>query len=235
MGFWGSLLKDAVGFIPGVGPALSMGLDMAGSVGKGMEAGREKSNVAAQDASTFQLREAQGAEGAVQNRAQIEVQQKRLADELLRNQAKSALQAAFAKNVQDVGVSGQRPGTNVINFSGGARPSAMGQEGRDAASVLYDKSLEGMKNGPGFSPLTPIERVQPAAYKTPGFFENLLGTAGTIGKGITGLQDRHAADDTQGLIAKLLEGLQAPGQAGVSGTTPGPTGIGAKTFGSLRF
>lgn len=217
---------------------------IASSVGSGLASGMEKDrgakNLAAEQAAAFKLREAQGAEQATQGRADLELRQKQLAADELRKNYQSALRSAFAKNVQDVNLSGVAPGVPVVNFGGGARPSALGAEGRQAAGLMFDKSLAGMRDGTSFSALPALERVSPAAHKGAGLWENVLGGVGMAGRAYQGVQDQQNAQENTGLLQSILAKLQDTEKEGVVGAQPPATPVVPQTsnpalWGGVRF
>lgn len=234
MGFWSTL--GNIGKIAGgvAGTALTGGAasgltmpmivngvsSLAGNLAQGMEKGREKKNASAASSAEFKARDAAQAERALEERAQLDLQRKKFAADDVRQNYHSALQAAFGKNVQDVQAT--RPaGVPVISFNGGARPSALGPEGRAAAAAMYDRSMNGITNPMSFDALPAIERVAPPEYKNAGFFENLLGGAGLVGKAATGVQDRQNAAESQSLFRNILASLQQGGKTPAPGA-PSP-------------
>jgi hypothetical protein len=113
-------------------------------------------------------------------------------------------------NMRDV-VANRPEGIPTISFGGGPRPSAIGQQGRDAGAVLNQKAMERLISGEKFDQLPPIERMQAPEHKNAGFWENLLGTAGAVGKGISGAQAMQQQGDFQKRIQDLIDQLSKGG------------------------
>lgn len=217
MSFWSGLAKNALGFIPGVGPAIGMALDAAGSLSKGMGAGREKENTAATGAADFQLQERRAAEQAAQQRAQIDMQRKQQTQQSQSAAYKQALQSALGMNMKDARMN--RPeGIPTLAFSGGSRPSALGVEGQAAAAQMNKLAqAKLMAGGDQFDAMAPIERTAPAAYKKPGFWENSLGAAGMVGGALGGAQAQAQQSDFQSELMKKIQALTASKGQGADG------------------
>jgi len=220
MGFWTGLAKvglaAAAPFTGGATAAFIPAVDaisgVTSSLAQGAEKGRQQKNVAAASEAEFKARQAADVENALQNRAALELRQKQFGADEMRNNYRSALQAAFGKNVQDVAVN--RPaGIPNISFAGGSRPSALGPEGRAAAALMFDKSMGSMRDGTSFTPLPGIERVAAPQYKNAGFFENLMGGIGTAGKGIKTAQDSRNEQENNSLLQSIMEGLRTNASA----------------------
>lgn len=221
MGFWGTLLKVGGGiagapFTGGASliPALaSAGLDVAGGLASGMTKDRAGQNDAAQQAAMFKLQEARGAEDALMNRQALDLRQRQFGQESQTDAYKKAIMGALAKNLQDV--SATRPaGIPTISFGGGARPSALGAEGRAAGDLLNKQAMQSLLSGQKFDQLPPIERLSAPQYKGAGFWENLLGGAGAVGKALSGAgaiqQQSTFQDKIQKMIEELLKGGGTP-------------------------
>lgn len=205
MGFM-DFLKGAAGFIPGVGPLISAGLNAAGGVSRGMQSGREAENAAANEAMRFALNEREGAEQALQGRGALDLRQREFAQGSQTDAFKKALSSAILKNLQDVSVN--RPqGVPTIAFKGGLRPSAMGTEGREAASLMNKLAMEKLASGEKFAALPPIQRLQAPEYKKPGFWENFLGGAGAVGNAISGAQSMQDQNDFRKRIEEAIAAL----------------------------
>jgi len=85
----------------------------------------------------------------------------------------------LAANLQDVSVS--HPRANVAHFSGGLRPSALGQGGRDLGSQLAALAAERMGKDKIAFPAAPPEAELPKS----GLLDKILGIAG-IGTSLLG-------------------------------------------------
>lgn len=214
MGFWGSIGKGLLGAV-GLGAAPFTGGaslatilpgaigSVAGGLAKGAEKGRESQNTAANDAAKFSLQERAGHEQALENRAGIDLRRKADSREAQGDAYSKAMRGAYGMHVQDVHAN--RPaGVPTIAFSGGMRPSAYGQEGRDASKTLNEQAMKALMDGEHFDALPEMERTQPAAYKGPGFWENVLGGVGTAGTTIKGLQtDAMNSTNNQNILAAI--------------------------------
>lgn len=119
-------------------------------------------------------------ENAQQNRAKLQLDQQDAARTSETDAYKKALKSALAMHMQDVSVN--RPdGVPMIRFSGGARPSAIGPEGREAAALLNNKALQRlMGDGDPRMELAPLEKYRMADAPRPGFAERVAGPAGLI-------------------------------------------------------
>lgn len=206
---WGALLKLA--------PTI---LSSLGALGGGKQKGREAENAAAGDAAAFQLREREGAEAAHMGRANLDLEQRQFGIGSQNNAYQNALRSALAKNMQDVSIQGAE-GIPVVNFAGGARPSALGVEGREAAGLMHRKAMESLLNGEKFDQLPPIERTAAPTFKKPGFWENALGLAGMVGRGIEGYQDNQQQQSNTASIIKAIAELNQPKLPGQQMPLPG--------------
>jgi hypothetical protein len=203
---------------------------LTSALAKGKEAGRGQQNAANADRATFEQRERSQFEQALLQRAMLELQQKQFGSDERQRNARSALQAAFGMNAEDVTLDAPQ-GVPVVNFKGGIRPSAIGQQGRDVAAEMYGQSMKGLKEGTAFSPLPALERTSAPQYEGAGFIENLLGGAAAVGKEWQGQQARTNANEQSALIKSLLDEVRAnsarpvgSGQtAAAAQTAPTPT------------
>lgn len=207
-----------VGKIAGVAGPLASGI--AASAQKG----REATNAAAADAAAFKLKESQDNETNLQNRAGLDLKQRQFGMDSNNNAFKNAMRSAVAKNVQDVSYAAP-PGVTIPTVSGGLRPSAMGQEGRDAAGVMNSQAMLSLMNGEKFDALPPLERTAPATYKSAGALENI---AGTIGMGAGAINGANAQTSQQTMQQKIMDaiaklsGPQAPAGPVRTSTVPPP-------------
>ena len=229
-GFFKGLLKVApiaASFIPGVGPAIGAGLkgltagslikgglDAAGAIAGGMEKGRTDQNAALFDRAGLEQRRAESHENALQNRADLDIRRRTYAHDAERTSLADALRSAYAKNVQDVSFT--RPsGVPSGRMMGGARPSALGAEGRAAADLMHRKAMERAMNGEQFDPLPPIERVNIPMPRQAGFFENILGGAGAVGGAIRNAEADARAGEQSTLVRRLLDKMNEEQQPSV--------------------
>lgn len=100
-----------------------------------------------------------------------------------------AMQGALGKNIQDVSIDTSQFKTAVpnIHFTGGVRPSAFGQEGRDASAALNNQAMQALLNPPSLPAVptpTAYQQTQPTVPEPAeaGFWEKL---AGPLGFGLT--------------------------------------------------
>jgi hypothetical protein len=124
-------------------------------------------------------------ERGVQGRAGIDLARKADAREAENNAFRNAMRSAYARNVQDVSIN--RPaGVPTIRFSGGARPSAMGPEGREAAEAMNAIAMRRLLAGEQYEEMPALNRSSISPLPQAGFMEKWLGPIGmgmsTIGK-----------------------------------------------------
>lgn len=196
---------------------------IAGSLAQGMEKGRGQENLAAQSAAQHQVGQQAAREAALINRAGLDLRQRDFAQGSQNNAYKNALLSAIAMNMQDVSAS--RPkGVPTISFSGGARPSVLGAEGRAAAGVMNKKAMESLLAGEQFEKLPDFEGVAAPEFKKPGFWENALGTAGMVTGQIAAQQDAQRGQEFQHRLLQQIEKLSQPQQPTTPTRMPVPIG-----------
>lgn len=123
-------------------------------------------------------------ENAQQQRALLEMKQ-REEQRIAQEQAyKLAMRSALAKNTQDAAFNTSGFHSNVpnISFSGGARPSALGPEGREAAAVMNNQAMQQLMGPPPLTTLPTQERFQQSEPTKASIWEKL---AGPVGLGLT--------------------------------------------------
>lgn len=195
-----ALSNGALGkFASAASPALT-------GVASGMQKGREAENAAARDAATFALREREGNEQALQNRAGLDLRQREFAQGSQNNAYRNAIRSAIAKNLQDVTLGGVPKGVTPVSYGGGLRPSALGPEGREAADVMNRKAMMSLMNGEKFNPLPAIERTAAPAFKKAGKWENILGGAAVGTSALAGYNAQKEQSDFQ---QKLMDAINA--------------------------
>jgi len=220
VGFWSTLGKIGLATAGIAGTPFSGGTSLAAtlpmiagtaasSIASGIQANREKKNKNAADQAAFNLQERNAAENALQNRAGIDLQQRAFSQGAQTDAYKKALQSALAMNVQDAKIS-RPPGMNQFNFTGGLRPSALGEQGKLAAETMNKLAMEKLMNGEKFAPLPALERTAAPEYKNAGFWENLMGGIGAVGNAVSGAQSLGQQNDFQSKITKAIEGLSKP-------------------------
>ena len=181
MGFWSGLLKNAVGFIPGVGPAVQTAMDIgsqaASGIAKGQAANRtEANNQAVQQDQQRLLARGQDVTQA-SNAADLALKNQTQARQLSATDYQQLLKAALGMNVQDAKFS--RPaGVANISFSGGARPSAIGAIGRQGADVMANLALRRLMDPEAPVELERVSAFNPTAMKGPSTSEKILGGLG---------------------------------------------------------
>lgn len=121
---------------------------------------------------------------ALLGRAELELRQRQDQRTAQQDAYKQALRSALAKNMQDVSFdrSGFRTNVPTISFAGGARPSALGAEGRQAAGEMNNRALQQLMNPQAFTPVPAPQRVQFSDPSKASFWEKL---AGPLGMGLT--------------------------------------------------
>lgn len=241
MGFWSGLGKVlgvaapivAAPFTGGTSLAAGGATGLLTKIGKGLGAaapaltgltagaakGREAENNAAQTEAAFKLREAQGAEDALQNRAGLDLKQRQFGQDSTNNAFKNAIRSALIQNMKDAKIGpisggGWGGSINPVQITGGMRPSALGAEGKAAASTMYDKAMSSLMNGETFDALPPIERIGAPQFKKPGAFENITGALGLGANAIKGAQQEKDSNDFQ---QKIMDAINKIG----GNTTPG--------------
>lgn len=112
------------------------------------------------------------------------------------NAYRNALRGALASNMQDASFdrSGLDPAIPVIRLGGGARPSAIGAQGRDAGGELNRQAMLELMNP---------EKVELSEQKQAGFWEKL---AGPLSLGMTAysqMADRDSAGQAGATMPRL--------------------------------
>lgn len=201
MGFWsglGKVLGGAASFIPGVGPIASNIIGAAGNAigAMGDQAAQNRGEADRMNLSRDQLRlqDASNFERALMDRQLLDLKRR---DET-RNESKDAyvmaLKSALAKNMGDVSFdrSGFKTPVANIRFSGGARPSALGVEGREAAAVMNNQALQRLMNPQGFSDVPAPERMKFSEPEKKSIWEKIAGPVG-MGLSVVGAATRPGA------------------------------------------
>jgi hypothetical protein len=130
---------------------------------------------------SLRIGETANAERARMERGVLDLRQRDEARTEQDDAYKMAIRAALAKNMRDASFS--RPeGIPNISFSGGARPSALGVEGRDAAALMSNLAMRRLMEPKPMADLPPIERVKLSDPSEASIWEKL---AGPIGMGLT--------------------------------------------------
>lgn len=123
-------------------------------------------------------------ENALQNRARLEIEQRAQADAERKAAFMEGMKSALAMNMKDVSFdrSGFKSPVANISFSGGARPSALGPQGRDVAAAMNNSALQRLMSPQPMQELPAPERVQMSDPSKASFWEKL---AGPVGMGLT--------------------------------------------------
>jgi len=206
---------------------VSLAGDLAGSLAKGREAGRLAETAALQQEDLMRLQGQRSYEDALMDRARLDLDRRAFEEQQRQNAWRDTLRSALALNMKDAAFT--RPaGVPRITFSGGARPSALGDDARTGAEILNARALVTLMDGPQFEALPEPERFTPSERPRVGFLDHLLGGIGVVG----GVADRQAAqaaaDERESFVRRLLEEVlrQRTQQAPVSpGVDAGLTGV----------
>jgi hypothetical protein len=203
MGFWSSLAnlgKTALNFVPG-GGIVNTALDIGGGLlsGGADAAGKNRSEKDLfnqnKDRNTLTARGQDISNEA--NRADVALKGQTQARNNSEADYMQALRAALAMNMKDASFS--RPqGVANISFSGGARPSAMGAQGREAASVMNNLALQRLMNPETQPQIAAVEKFAASEPTKASFWEKL---AGPLGAGMTAVASLGQKNSTQGLKA----------------------------------
>lgn len=200
MGFWSGLAKVgkvalplAASFIPGVGPAAAGAMKLGSKIGSAalgaggaVLGGMADAAAANRQTKTDNLliRDQLGMQGARDfetqqvNRAEMEMKQLEAKRALEADAYRKALKSALAMNMQDASFS--RPeGVPMIAFSGGARPSAIGEQGRNAAAIMNNKATQQlMSETQGVdTKMAPAEKYKMAEMPEQSVWEKVAGPA----------------------------------------------------------
>lgn len=167
--------------IGGAGAALS-GMGAASSQNRGQQDAQNLNRDA------LRLRDQEQFERAQMDRATLELKQREEARAAQKEAFALALRSALASNLQDVSFdrSGFRSPVADIRFSGGARPSALGPQGREAASVMNNQALQSLMAPTPFSSVPAPQRVQMSEPSKASFWEKLAGPLG-MGLSVAGM------------------------------------------------
>lgn len=202
------------------------GMDVAGSLEKGREAGRADENKFNLTQDQTRMQAMSDKERAIVERAKLEMAQKQDQRTAQSDSFQKVLRGQLAHNLQDVGVN--RPyGVPTVEYSGGLRPSAIGEEGRNAGELLSKQAMLSLMNGEQFTPLPGMESFTPSDMKKGNALDTILGTVGTVGGVIDKREASQKADQQTQLIQELLKQAQqttaAPPRAPVAAGFPDMT------------
>jgi hypothetical protein len=186
----------------------------AGNAAAAREAGRQTQAGQMVDQDQQRLTAGIAKENAVQGRAGVEIDQRTEGRASQNDAYKNALLSALALNTRDV--SANRPaGVPTISFSGGARPSAIGPEGRAAAQLMNRRSLDTLTNPAALTALPEMASFTPSALPKASGADTALGIAGAAGNFLTGMQQNQAANERSTLINALIQQAQQQASQGL--------------------
>lgn len=231
MSLLGTLGKLALGLVPGGGTAATVanlvgaGLDAAGNIEKGREAGRASDNANTMNQDVLRQRAAQDFEGNVENRAGIDLQQRKFAQDSQSDAFKKAILSSVMQNLKDVKLNMPK-NIPVFDFGNGLRPSALGSQGLDAAKVMQQLAMEKLMNGEKFDAMPALQQFQPSALKSGGKLDTILGIAGATGNVLDQLGAASKGNEQDTLIKRLLAAQKQQQPAGdVPTTLTNPSGM----------
>jgi hypothetical protein len=196
---------DWMNLIKTVGPSVA---SAAGALASGRSAGRDTQNSQAMSQDQMRLQARGQDEVATQGRARIEMDQASTKRNLLNDAYRAAIASNLALNMKDVNMT--RPeGIPTMKYEGGARPSAIGAGGREAAALMARKAMDNMMNEPEFRDVSgspaPFRQTE---MKQGNIFDTILGTAGAVGQGFEQHQARQEASSNNALIQQILKAAQ---------------------------
>lgn len=194
---WGKLLAK-------YGPTIASGV---GSLAAGKTAGRQATNTAAMTGDQVRLAAQGQEENAQQGRANLQINQKEAERAALNDAYKNAIRSALALNMQDSSVVGLPKGVPNISFSGGMRPSAIGAEGKAAASALNNSAMQSLLHPDKSMELAPQQHFTPTPMKEAGFLENAMGVVGAAGGVLQQQRAQQTEDSNQSLVQRLIAQL----------------------------
>jgi hypothetical protein len=221
MAFWGAF-KGALSSLGKEGAKsswkselLRTGAQIAGSLAKGREAGRATENAGALTQDNQRLVAQRDYEGSLEDRAKLDLDRKRFTSDEENRAYKNALHSALVLNIKDV-LANRPEGVPTIAFSGGLRPSALGDDARKAAEIMNARSLVSLMDGTGFDTLPDIERFTPTEQKQGGTWDTILGAAGTVGSAVDQLEAGRQQNEQTSMIRKMIDAAQQSAQQGIA-------------------
>jgi hypothetical protein len=202
-GFWTQLLGSVTGGKYGklldMGGALLSGGAGASAANRGEQANQQFNR---DQLLTTQARDA--ANNSLQ-RGQLELDTQKADRESQADAYIKALRSALAMNMKDVQFSreGFRSPVSNISFNGGMRPSAIGQQGIDAATELNRQAMLRLIDGDKHTPVDDYKAPEVTPPPEAGFWEKL---AGPIGLGLTTLGKLRAPGGVQDPNKPIMTG-----------------------------
>lgn len=165
---------------------LSAGGQIASGVAGGRAAGRAAEAGINQNQDENRLRAAQMLEQALQNRAQLELQQKQFGLQAPQARAKNSARGDAMANLQDVKINAG-PRVNIPQISGGLRPTLLSQNSRDLGAEMSRQALLGQMEGDQFTPMPAPNMPQPTPLPQANGLDTFLNILGGVGAGASAL------------------------------------------------
>jgi hypothetical protein len=132
----------------------------------------------------MKLRAAQLMEQALQNRAQLEMQQKQFGLQAPQARASNSVRGDTLANLQDATISGLPSRINVPQIGGGLRPSLLSQNSRDLGKDMSRQALMQQLQGDQFTPMPAANIPSITPMPQAGALDKILNTVGVIGTGV---------------------------------------------------
>jgi hypothetical protein len=201
-----------------VGDARAQGRQEQAKTNQAQDQLKLQAQIAQQNA---MLNAAQQRSNTQTNAADIDLKQKQDARQAPGDILSNALKGGAAARIQDAHMN--RPnGVPNMSFSGGLRPSLIGDAGRQAGSEMERQALEQMMNPAKYAELPTADpqlmsMFKPTDLPEAGVLDKILSGAGTIGAVGTGVS--QARDAISKIIAQNAPKLPPP-QGMVPGVTP---------------
>jgi len=234
MGFWsglGNVFKSiapvAASFIPGVGPIIGKAMttaqkiasgvstagSIAGAVAQGREAGRDKETAINSDQDKTRLLADRNYEDALIARGGLDLDQRENTRDAQTDAYLKAMKSALAMNMRDA--SFNRPkGVADIHLGGGARPSAIGAEGKAAAELMNRQAMDALMNGEQYDTLPELQRSTVTEAPKGSWVDTVLGAAGVAGQAMDRKSSIEQGADNRSLIERILEQANSGGGGG---------------------
>lgn len=126
-------------------------------------------------------------QNAETNAGRLDLDRKHFTEDARGGRAKQAMIGDLLSRLQDVSIN--VPGIKTASVTGGLRPSALGEGGRAAGSLLNQQALQAMLAGDKFTGGSVLRTPGVTAIPKAGAFEKIAGIAGlagSLGGGILG-------------------------------------------------
>ena len=173
-------------------------------------------------------------EQGIVNRGNLDLQQRKYALAAPDAKTSQVMRGDLLSNVQDVSVN--RPaGIPVMKFTGGLRPSALGESSRLAGKTLAEQALASLQAGEKFdtpamqeAPILPMFQTTPLPKSS--WWQKALGALGTIGSMAGAAKDGYSAGQGSGSMPRY----DAPGTYDNGSVTVSDYDPSAPTYGSTE-